>query len=405
MSLPSRVLRHYGDGPAWRAWAIVFVATIVVYIPTAVTGPLQHIDTTASATQAWRLASEGTFDLRDRPDTEWLTEAEHRDQVVATRPGGPVLWGSAFYLLLDRTPRAASEPVPLWPSQVAAAVAAAAAMATLSLAFRRLLPAGGALVATGLAAFGTTTWAVSANALWPHSLAQLGLAIAIASDAAGRWWATGAGYAVGLSARLHLAAAAAVHGLYGAWRRQRWGVALRIGIVAAVGLVLTLGYNLWLFDSVVPPSHTDIADRTWSLGGILRGDVIGGLGFAAKNLVMTFVSPTRGLLPFSPFLLVLLPGIRTAWRAAPLWVRSAALAGTVTLLLQVVSNRYTGGDWYFGYRYPLEPLMLWAPLLVLAYREWVSPRRLMRLAFALTAVISVVFQALGATVLELGVRS
>lgn len=54
----------------------------------------------------------------------------------------------------------------------------------------------------------------------------------------------------------------------------------------------------------------------WSMGAV------GDLGYKLAGML---VSPGRGLLIGAPFLLLLLPGLRRAWRAAPHWVRSAAV--------------------------------------------------------------------------------
>ena len=100
---------------------------------------------------------------------------------------------------------------------------------------------------------------------------------------------------------------------------------------------------------------------------------------------------------YSPFLILLIPGLPAAWRKAPAWVRGSAIGGVAYLLLQLKANRYSGGDSFWGYRYPLEMLAASAPLLLLAYTEWVRHRSdLLRRVFMYTVVASIVLTATGA---------
>ncbi len=109
-----------------------------------------------------------------------------------------------------------------------------------------------------------------------------------------------------------------------------------------------------------------------------------------------FFDLRRGFLVWSPFLLVLLPGLPAGWRAAPAWVRSAAVGGLVYLLLQYGANRFSGGDGHFTYRYPLEMLTAASPLLVLSARHWTLQTRLRRKALLFTVVASIEAPAVSA---------
>ena len=101
---------------------------------------------------------------------------------------------------------------------------------------------------------------------------------------------------------------------------------------------------------------------------------------------------SRGLFVWSPFVLILLLGVRTGWRAAPSWARGAAVGGLIYFLIQMKANRYSGGGGFTGYRYPLEPLMAAAPLLVYVFREWVTVNRLRQRVFVFTALSAVALQ-------------
>jgi hypothetical protein len=102
----------------------------------------------------------------------------------------------------------------------------------------------------------------------------------------------------------------------------------------------------------------------------------------------TFLSPSRGLLILSPFLLMLIPGLRAGWRVAPDWVRASAVGGLGYLIMQLSGNRFTGGLGYFGYRVTMEPLVLCTPLLALAFQHWTAVVKWRLQAFSVLAVAS-----------------
>ena len=78
-------------------------------------------------------------------------------------------------------------------------------------------------------------------------------------------------------------------------------------------------------------------------------------------------------------------------------MRGSAVGGLLYLLLQLKANRYSGGEGFWGYRYPLETLAASAPLLLLSYREWLlAQSELMRKAFKALVALSVAMTALGA---------
>jgi len=107
------------------------------------------------------------------------------------------------------------------------------------------------------------------------------------------------------------------------------------------------------------------------------------------------ISPSRGLLVFSPFVAFSIWGAVTAWRSPAFPVlRAASLAFAASLLVTSKWISWYGG-WSFGYRILAE----WSPLLVLLLIP-VAPRLLerpvLRAAFLLCAAVAVGIQALGA---------
>ena len=117
------------------------------------------------------------------------------------------------------------------------------------------------------------------------------------------------------------------------------------------------------------------------------------LATTCRTLFDALFSRQVGVFVWSPFLLVLLPGIRAGWRAAPSWARGSALGGILYLLVQYKANRATGGD-FVGYRYPLEALVAMAPVLFLAFKEKIAARRPLHRPLAVAVGLSIVLQGL-----------
>ena len=153
---------------------------------------------------------------------------------------------------------------------------------------------------------------------------------------------------------------------------------------------MLVGYNAVVYgEPSVSGGYTEIfVDNATSL------DMVSYL----RNLALALLSPTRGLLMWSPFLIILLPGLGAAWRSAPSWVRGGALGGLLYLLVQLKANRYSGGSGFATYRYPLEAVTAAAPLLFLSYTKWVARRPTAVRAFVVAVGISIGAQALYALV-------
>lgn len=372
------------DASAWTVFAVVAGPLLAVYLATASYAMPQSPDIVAAALPAWQLAERGTLALDDHAgDNPWLVDTGER--IVSNRQPGVIAWALPFYALAPDT--SADDP-PLGPAGVAAAVAAALAMGVLALVFRTLVPPPAAVAAALVAGLGTATWTVSADGLWPHGPGQLWLALGMLALRGAHFARAGLGFAAAILTRPNAAVVAAVTGLYAAWRQRSLRPAVLVGAASAAGVAVLVAYNTLVFGS---PSLTggypsDFTDRLTTMT----------LTRYAENVVGTLVSPSRGVLVLSPFLLVLAPGLRAAWRAAPDWVRGSALGGLVYLLLHLRMNRFWGGTNFFSYRYPLEALTLAAPLLLLAYREWAARTRGRRRWLAAAVAAAVGVHALGA---------
>ncbi len=180
--------------------------------------------------------------------------------------------------------------------------------------------------------------------------------------------------------------AAAATGVTLGWLRRRWRPVVLVGVGAGAGVLGLSVYNLVVFDTFSP--ITEQYGGAFVESAAQRGPL-----WYLGNVAASLVSPWHSFLLWSPFLLVLLPGLPRAWRAAPDWVRSSALGGAFYMLVHLWLNRQSGGLAY-NYRYPLAMLTMAAPLLLLSYREWVAQAsdRVKRY-FAVAIVVSVGIQA------------
>ena len=260
---------------------------------------------------------------------------------------------------------------------------AALSASLLYLLLRRRAKVPAALLLTLAYAFGTTTWVVSSQALWQQGMAELlvigALLLLTAPCTAPR--ALGAGLLLGLIAGnrppdVILAAALGAYALFWAGRRR----AVLLSAAAVLPMVLVLLYNLHVAGTVE--------------GGY---GVIGHASFFEHPLLPgvcgLLVSPTKGLLVFSPFLLFLV----LAWQHLPRSreERGLTLAMCIGVAIQIVL--YAKADWRGGlswgprYMTDLLPFLIWMLVPVVA-----ALRGFGRVFFLIAVVISVVIEAIGA---------
>ena len=253
----------------------------------------------------------------------------------------------------------------------------------LFLALREIFAKDRPALAFALAyAFGTTAWSIGGITLFQHGASLLFLsftffALIRARDELVPW----AGLALGLAVAnrptnivfaLPLAVFVAIH------RRRRFAA---FAALAAVPAVLLAVYCL----------------RAW---GTLRtlGQGQGGWGFIGnplQTLPGLLVSPSRGLLVFSPFLaLGLAYGARIFFRREEAPVYRWLFACVVSLLL--LYSRW--GTWWGGNCYAYRLITEAVPALVLlsalGWRRWIEPSRPLRIAFLALVVFSVYAESL-----------
>jgi alpha-1,2-mannosyltransferase len=342
--------------------------------------PLNN-DTRAASIAAWQLAHHGNATLDAfHGHYVWLFESHGR--YVTDRFPGVIFWATPFYAAVG-----GSDYPAIYPGALAAGLASALAVAMVFVLATRFVSRRVAVAAAVLFALATGTWTVSADQLWTHGPAQAMVLLAVFFAMRRQWLLAGipAGFAILI--RPHLGEVAVVLGLTGAlhFRRAR-PLLIAAGSAAGVGVLLFYNHALWDRWTVFGGYHNTASASAHSLRDFLIG-IPGAL-----------VSPERGMLVMTPALLLLLPGLRRAWRVADWWARGSAIAGLAYAATQLWLSRFSGGDGFYSYRTTLESLALWTPMLVLCWREWTTKTLRRRIVFAALATISVALHAFGAVI-------
>ena len=263
-------------------------------------------------------------------------------------------------------------------------------MGLLALVFGELVGERLAIAAASIAGLCTAVWPVASDALWQHGPAIMWVSGGIWLSVRHRV-ASGFAFGAAIITRPHTAFVAACNGLWQSFRDRSIRPATLIGIGSVVGLGGLIWFNNQVFGS--PSVAGGYGDRFATRMASLD------LFDYAGNIALVFVHPMRGILVYSPFLIALLPGLRSGWRAAPAWVRGSAVGGLLYLLLQLKAEGYSGGSGFWGYRYPLEAVVAAAPLLLMSYTQWVArASQLFRKLFVGLLVASFLFSAIGAVV-------
>lgn len=381
-----------------RTALILFVAVLAIYLTTASWGVRQSRDPIANALTSWRIVTAGTVTV-DGYETPWLSleeygeglfrwYVEHDGSAYTLYPPGTAIIGTPFYATGVLISSGLSTEFSPWPAAVAASVVAALTACLFFILLLRLVPSGTALSAALVFSFATPVWAVSADALWPHAPAQMWLLLAMLAMASSRYLSAGFLFGASIITRPLAVIGAIVTSVMEATQRRTIRPAMLTAMGTVAGAAALVVYNWVIF------GRPSISGGY----GSYPIDTLHELGVAGyfANLGGALISPSRGILVISPFIVLLLPGLGTAWKAAPGWVRSSAVGGLAYLLGLMAFSRYTGGAAYFGYRLPLQALTLMAPLLVLSWDTWVRPRIVARKAFAVLVLGALTFQAVAA---------
>jgi hypothetical protein len=341
------------------------VACFLVYLANG--RPLPEVDCITAPYVAWSLVRHGSFDLRGYDDLRPYVGTEVRvlpdGRWVSFRPPGSALTALPVVAPLaawsQRPPRAA---LMAHLGKLAAAASVAGAALLFFLLCRRLVP-GAAWPATVLFALGTCLWSVASQALWMHGPATFwlcaGLYLLLPANGCLRgnraFWA---GFALGLAVVSRpntvffgLASGAAFLG------RRRWGAACTLALGAAIPACLLCLLNVHFFGSPLLGGYEQV---DWATHPPLWLGITGLL-----------TAPSRGVLVYSPALLLVPLG------AYVLWKRQGGIDQRAMLLTWLAAAAVTVGffarwrDWYggwcYGPRYLCETMPIACLLFALAY--------------------------------------
>ncbi|HEX9986048.1 MAG TPA: hypothetical protein VGF69_22495 [Thermoanaerobaculia bacterium] len=322
---------------------------------------------------------DGAFWMLPRPDGRIISLYP----VVVPVLVAPLYVPAAAYLQLRGWTGGNLDHLARIMEKLSASLVASLSVSLLYLLLRRRARASIALLLTVAYAFGTTTWAISSQALWQHGMATL-LVIGVLLLLTGALTAPrafAAGLLCGLIAanRPPDAILAAALGLYALFRtsgRQR----LLFVAASALPLAAVLLYNFGVAGNV--------------LGGY---GLIGKAAFFSHDLLPgvagLLFSPTRGLLVFSPFLLFLALVGRHMPRGRD--ERFLTMAMIVAVVLQIML--YAKADWRgglsWGPRYMTDflPFLIWMLVPVACALRGVA-----RIGFHVAVGVAILIEAIGA---------
>ncbi len=347
-----RAVGRYLTDRSWRLPLLILVGTFFVFALTARHGGGSWDYYTANYA-SWHLVHTGSPwidgvtipDLSSDPEAStWIKQAANGHTVITRFPGVIAISLPAYAL-------ASPESMTVIPGAMTAAAASALTIMLMFLALRTRMPVRHAVVACLALAFATPVWSISADAVWPHTVTLLGIAGMAWASSTERWWLVGVFGGIALWGRLHAAIIVAVVGVLLGWRRREPRITLVIGGISAAFLGLLCLWTRWMYGS-------------WSPTGSYGGDTFAvgpqGVQLVVSQLGM-WIAPDRGILVWTPVLVLLAPALFRGWREVPDWARSLLIGGLVYTILQAMLITFTGGDNFYGYRLGLEFLVCATP--------------------------------------------
>jgi hypothetical protein len=337
--------------------------------------------------------------FRDWPATDplpyWVQRVDGHYR--SSYPVAPAVLAAPIYLVPMLSGVGDSWVVINFLSKLAASIIAALSVAFVYLAARAAAPPpaglGGPLAAGLTYAFATSTWSVSSQGLWGHGPAQLALAVALygltRSPTGIHCGVVGLAAGFMVASRPSTALAAAILGAYALRRGRRASLWCAVGLFAV--LLAVLAYNLATFGSW--QGGYAWINRTHDVFHGVRG---GGTWSTplTEGLPGILVSPSRGLLVYSPVLLLCLAGLGWAvWRHGGLFGPAGLIVGATLLLFGHYSVWWGGHS--FGPRL-LSDLLPAAALGLVPAWPWVRRWGVGRVLAVLLLTWSVGVQAIGA---------
>jgi hypothetical protein len=352
------------------AAAALFVALFVIY--NANGRELQPVDSQPTRLAARALARDGVLTLdRDIAEKPGLAErlAFQKDRQGHTRSAYSVVpsiiaavpaWILSRTGILDLDAPLASNLI----AAVTASLLTAAAVVLVFLSLIRLVPLNAALFTAISLGLGTNYWPILSRTLWQHETVAFGLALALwawlrptPALTRAHFVLAGTGLALAVTCRLQVVPLVTILLL---WMWVRAGLSrtlLAAGIVSAATLTLLIAQYRWfghVLGGFYVLQHVALSpDAHGVTGPLSREPWTGALGL--------LVSPNRGILIFSPVLLLVFAGARRSL-SGPRDLRLGwLLAASAALFVAYGSYSVWWGGFTFGPRYMLDLLVPLAP--------------------------------------------
>lgn len=359
LRLRSFLVRRYRSHPALAAHGVLTFVCLTFYLP-AVAHEYVVNDVLSASLASWRIADvgHGWFDglpLADVPrgpgQELWVGTATNGHTVVFRSPGAIAL-GIPAYLVAG--PATSIAEFSVLPTSIWAAVLSVLAL-NLLLASLRPIRRERALLSVLALGLTTPMWTVNANSLWPHAATVLGIAGMAWAASKERWWLVGAFGGMALWGRLHMVVVVAVLGLgLSIWRKE-WKPCVRIAIVSGAFLGLATIWTHWMYGDWKPSGGyagpSAYVDRAAGETGLAH----------LMNAAGLLFSPDRGLLVWTPVIVLLTPSVVRCWGTLPEWTRLLLFGGVLYTVIQAMMNGFTGGSSFYGYRLTLELLVCLFP--------------------------------------------
>ena len=304
-------------------------------------------DVSAATFPAWHFVATGTFELSEHADSnDWFVPTERG--VFSNRTPGVIASATLGYAIALPW----SSGYSTLPGNLVAIGSSWLAVIVVATAAERLhrglwFPA---LVLFGL---GTSTWSVSADQLWAHGPAQLGIGAAVFLLIDRKELGSGLAFAAAVLIRPPTIILALGTAGTRALQDRSWRPLRLVGGPALVAAALFLGYTRVVFGSWSPLASYEAVGGLFLTGGWDR----------VVNVFSAFGAPRYGVLMWSSWIvLCLVFAFRKDSGTAPGWLAVTPLIAaayiSVHSLLEVAS-----GAAPYGYRYPLEAVTLAAPFL------------------------------------------
>ena len=361
----------------FRVAFCLFILTLAIFLPTSSTSTTST-DAVGAELISWRIATTGTpwFDSVDLERANLSdatnplgTSISRNDHAVFTRsPGVAALSVPAYWVTQPSTD---IKNFTLHPGAYSAAIATALAVALLFIALSKSLRLRAALPVSLAFAVATPIWSVAATSPWTHTVTVLGITGMAAAAAHEKWWLVGLMGGVAGWGRIHTLVIVAVLGLLVAMARRDPRLLAVVGSSSAATMLLASVWTHWMYGTWIPsggyntPGYLDRAAEESTIVS------------SVESQLGMWVSPDRGILVWTPVLLVLAPAVVRAWGELPMWSRALPVGGLIYTVIQAQVSYFAGGDAFYGYRHGLEFLACIAPCLALSAHRMDKPARLL----------------------------